>query len=214
MYFDDVMLNEKIVAIIRGVDAKKTIQAVQSLYDGGVRLAEITFNQSRPETFCETAQVIEAVARAFEWKMLIGAGTVVSVDLVELVAKAKGRFIITPNVNLDVISRALDRSLVPMPGAMTPTEIMTAHDAGCPFIKLFPAVNLGTDYVKNVRAPLSHVRLLAVGGIDTKNILDYFAAGCVGAGIGSSLVNSKLVDSGNFEQITKNARDLVQLAKK
>jgi 2-dehydro-3-deoxyphosphogluconate aldolase/(4S)-4-hydroxy-2-oxoglutarate aldolase len=214
MLFNDVVLNERIVAIIRGVDAAKTVKAVQALYDGGIRIAEITFNQSRPETFEETAEVIRVVAETFDGKMIIGAGTVVSTRLVDMVAASKGKFIITPNINLGVIQRAHDRGLVPIPGAMTPSEIMTAYDAGSPFIKLFPAVDLGINYVKNVRAPLSHVPLLAVGGIDEKNVSDFLAAGCVGVGVGGALVNGKLTESGNFDQITRNARNFVQLVKK
>lgn len=213
MLFNDVMLNEKIVAILRGVDAKNTVKAVQALYDGGVRMAEITFNQSRPESFTETAEIIRVVAETFRGKMLIGAGTVVSARLVDMVADAKGCFIISPNVNLDVIQQAHQRDIVPIPGAMTPSEIMAAYDADSPFIKLFPASDLGVDYVKNVRAPLSHVPLLAVGGIDTKNVLDFLATGCVGVGVGGAIVNAKLTESGNFDQITENARNFVRLVK-
>lgn len=100
-----------------------------------------------------------------------------------------------------------------MPGAMTPTEIMTAHYAGADFVKLFPTGNLGADYVKAVRAPISHIKLLAVGGINEKNIADYLKVGMCGAGVGGNLANKKWIDNGEYGKITETARMLVEAVK-
>ena len=99
-----------------------------------------------------------------------------------------------------------------MPGAMTPTEIEYAHECGAEYVKLFPAANLGTDYVKAVRAPLSHIKLLAVGGVSEKNFADFLKAGMCGAGVGGNLANRKWIEAGEFGKITGVARQLVEIA--
>ena len=103
--------------------------------------------------------------------------------------------------------------MVSMPGAMTPTEIVTAHDAGAEFVKLFPAADLGAGYVKAVRAPLSHIKLLAVGGVSEKNFADFLKAGVVGAGVGGNLANRTWIENGEFDKITEVARQLVEIAR-
>jgi len=103
--------------------------------------------------------------------------------------------------------------MVSIPGVLTPTEVMIAHRAGADFVKLFPAGNLGPSYVKAVKAPISHVDMLVVGGIDEKNIADFLAAGAAGAGIGGNLVNKKWVEAGEYEKITEIARQLVAAVK-
>lgn len=200
----------KLIAIVRGVESEKCLRVAQALYDGGIRLMEITYDQKHPENWEQTARAIGAVAEAFDGRMYVGAGTVTNTELVELTAKHGGRFIISPDVNADVIRRTRELGMVSMPGALTPTEVMTAHAAGANFVKLFPAGNLGAGYLKAVRAPISHVELLVVGGIDEKNIGAFLAAGAAGAGIGGSLVNTARVENGEFDKITESARLLVK----
>ena len=113
----------------------------------------------------------------------------------------------------EVIRRTRELGMVSLPGAMTPTEVMTAHRAGADFVKLFPASNLGTAYVKAVRAPISHVKLLAVGGINEDNVADFLHAGMVGAGVGGNLANKKWIEAGEFEKITETARKLLDAVK-
>lgn len=200
----------KLIAIVRGVESEKCLRVAQALYDGGIRLMEITYDQKHPENWEQTARAIGAVAEAFDGRMYVGAGTVTNTELVELTAKHGGRFIISPDVNADVIRRTRELGMVSMPGALTPTEVMTAHAAGANFVKLFPAGNLGAGYLKAVKAPISHVELLVVGGIDEKNIGAFLAAGAAGAGIGGSLVNTARVENGEFDKITESARLLVK----
>ena len=205
----EAVRKHKLIAIIRGVRPEQCVKVAQALYDGGIRLMEITYDQRRPESWPETAAAIGAVAKEFEGRMYAGAGTVTCTELVELTHKAGGRFIISPDVNEEVIGLARRLGMVSMPGAMTPTEILTAHRAGADVVKLFPAGDLGPGYLKAVKAPLSHVELLAVGGINENNIADYLAAGPVGAGIGGNLVNRDRVKAGQYETITQVARQLV-----
>ena len=201
--------DNKLIAIVRGVESEKCIKIAQALYDGGFRLMEITYDQKHPEVWEDTARTIGEVAKAFAGKMYIGAGTVTCTELAELTHKYGGQFIISPDTNEDVIRRTCELGMVSIPGALTPTEVMVAHRAGADFVKLFPAGNFGTGYVKAVKAPLSHINMLVVGGIDEKNVASFLAVGASGAGIGGNLVNLEWVKNGQYEKITEVAQALV-----
>lgn len=200
---------EKVIAIIRGADADQCVKVAHALYEGGIRLMEITYNQKDPASFRVTANTIHTLAKEFEGRMLIGAGTVTTSELVDLTADAGGKFIISPDCYPDVIRRTLERNMVSIPGALTPTEIMTAHRCGADFVKLFPVAQLGIPYVKAVTAPISHVKLLAVGGVNETNIADYLSAGLRGAGIGGNLANKKWIEDGEYHRITETAQNIV-----
>ena len=204
---------EKIIAIVRGADPEQCLKVAEALYAGGIRLMEITYNQKDPASFQTTADTIAAVAKAYEGRMLVGAGTVTTPELVEMTAKAGGRYVISPDCNPDVIRRSRELGLVSMPGALTPTEVLTAHRAGADFVKLFPVGNLGVGYVKAVMAPISHVKLLAVGGVNEKNVTDFLKAGMVGAGIGGNLANKQWIENGEYHKITETASALVAAVK-
>lgn len=145
--------------------------------------------------------------------MYIGAGTVLSERQVELTATAGGKFIISPDANQSVIRKTRELGLVSMPGALTPSEIQAAHLAGADFVKLFPITNLGIGYVKAVSAPLSHIKFLAVGGVDDTNMRDYLKAGVCGFGIGSNIVDKKLIEREDWSAITALARRYVEAVK-
>lgn len=203
----------KVIAIVRGVAEDKLIPLAQALYDGGIRLIELTFSADGSVSDAQTAERIGALAKRFEGEMLVGAGTVLTEQQVALVSQAGGVFAISPNTDEDVILACNTHGIVSIPGALTPTEIAAAHKAGADFVKLFPVSDLGPKYVKAVRAPLSHIRLLAVGGIDETNIADYLQVGACGAGVGGNLVNRKWVETGEFEKITQVAKQLVAAVK-
>ena len=200
---------EKVIAIVRGVGPEQCMKVADALYAGGIRLMEVTYDQSAPASFQATADAITAIGKAYEGRMLVGAGTVTTVELVELTARAGGKYIISPDVNVDVIRRTRELGMVSLPGAMTPSEVMTAHHAGADFVKLFPASAMGTSYVKAIRAPISHVKLLAVGGINEDNVADFLRAGMVGAGVGGNLANKKWIEAGEFHKITEAAQKLL-----
>ena len=204
---------EKIIAIVRGVGPEQCMKVADALYAGGIRLMEITYNQKDPASFQATADAISAITKAYEGRMFVGAGTVTTPELVELTAKAGGKFIISPDTNADVIRRTRELDMVSMPGALTPTEIMTAHRAGADSVKLFPAGDLGPNYVKAVRAPISHVKMTAVGGINEKNMADFLKAGVCGFGIGGNLANKAWIEAGEFDKITETARAMVAVVK-
>ena len=200
---------EKIVVIVRGDEKEKLIPLAEAMYEGGIRLLEITYDATGKTPDEETAANIEMLAKHFEGRMYIGAGTVIRPNQVELTAKAGGKFIISPDTNKAIIEKTRELGLVSMPGALTPTEIADAARFGADFVKLFPVNAFGTEYVKAVKAPLSHVKLLAVGGVDEKNIADYAKAGACGFGIGSNIVNKKLIEEGAFDKITELAKEFL-----
>jgi len=192
---------EKIVVIVRGVEREQLIPLAQAMYDGGIRLLEITYDAKGKVSDEQTARNIAMLSEYFEDKIRIGAGTVLTEKQVELTARAGGGFIISPDAYSAVIERTRELGLVSMPGCLTPTEVQQAHRHGADFIKLFPITNLGIDYVKAISAPLSHIKFLAVGGIDDSNMLSYYQAGVSGFGIGSNIVNKKMLEQKDFDGI-------------
>ena len=203
----DLVLQTKVVAIIRGLDSGYE-GLVQALYDGGIRAVEVTFNQKDPALWCKTTDAIRQIKDLMGDKMTVGAGTVTSVELAELAYEAGAQFIVSPDTDPDVIRRTKELGMVSMPGALTPSEIKQAHKAGADFVKVFPVGNLGSSYIKAVRGPLNHIRLLAVGGVSEKNAADFIAAGCVGIGAGGNLVNKEWIAKGEFHKIQEVARQL------
>lgn len=196
----------KIITIVRGVEAKKLIPLTEAMYEGGIRLLEITYSADGSTSDEETAKNIEMISNHFKGRMLIGAGTVITEKQVELTKKAGGQFIISPDTYENVIKKTRELDMVSMPGALTPSEIQNAYRYGADFVKLFPITNMGVEYVKAVKAPLSHIKLLAVGGINEDNMADYLKAGVFGFGIGSNIVNKKLIDADNYPAITELAK--------
>lgn len=209
-YIISKVLEHKAIAIVRGASTDDCIKVADALYEGGIRFMEITFNQKSPDSFSDTAKAISAVAKKYEGKMLIGAGTVTTPELVEIAAEAGAKYIISPDTNVDVIKKTRELGLVSMPGAFTPSEVLEAHRAGADFVKLFPVGNLGPSYVKALCAPISHVKMLAVGGVNENNAADFINAGCYGVGIGGNLANKKWIEAGEFDKITEVARKLVE----
>jgi len=197
---------EKVITIVRGVESEKLIPLAEAMYDGGIRLLEITYSANGSVSDEDTAKNIEMLSNHFGDRMFIGAGTVITEKQVELTKKAGGKFIISPDTCEAVIKKTRELDMVSMPGALTPTEIQNAHRYGADFVKLFPITNMGVEYVKAVKAPLSHIKLLAVGGINENNMSDYLKAGVCGFGIGSNIVNKKLIDSDDYSAITELAK--------
>ena len=196
----------KIITIVRGVESDKLIPLAQAMYNGGIRLLEVTYSADKSVSDEETAKNIEKLANYFEGKMFIGAGTVICEKQVELTKKAGGSFIISPDTFEAVIKKTREMEMVSMPGALTPSEIQAAYRYGADFVKLFPVTSFGAEYVKAVKAPFSHIKMLAVGGIDENNMSEYLKAGISGFGVGSNIVNKKLIDADDFAAIEELAR--------
>ena len=197
---------EKIIVIIRNVQKDKLIKLCEALYDGGIRLVECTYEASGKISDEENAANIEILVNHFGNKMTVGAGTVLTERQVELTKKAGGKFVISPDTNPDIIKKTKELGLVSIPGAFTPTEICAASRFGADFVKVFPVGAIGCNYIKDVKAPLSNVKLLAVGGVDENNMQSFFDAGASGIGIGSAIINKRMIEDGDFEAITTLAK--------
>ena len=204
------VLEHKIIAIVRGVAPDSMIKIANALYEGGVRLVEVTFNQKDPSTWFQTAEAIRTIREEMGDKMLVGAGTVTSPELVQMAADAGAMYIISPDTDVEVIKKTRELGLVSMPGAYTATEAKQAHVAGADFVKLFPCIEGAPAYVKALSAPFNHIKFLAVGGVNADNAATFLQHGAVGLGVGSCLVNKKWVDAGQFELITAEAKKFVE----
>lgn len=207
------VLDKKIVAIVRGVYGEDCVKLAQALYDGGIELLEVTFDQSKLEALGRTSDTIHELVVRLGDKMAFGAGTVTSLEMLELAKNAGAQFIVSPDTNEEVIKATVASGMVSMPGALTPTEILNAHRYGADFVKVFPTSSLGTAYIKAVRGPINHVRLLAVGGVNEKNIGEFIKAGVDGAGVGGNLVNKEWIARGEFDKITALAKEFVENAR-
>ncbi len=201
------VLKSKIIAIVRGMPGEHIQNLAEALLAGGIDLVEVTFDQARPETWVETAQAIRRLSVHTQGRVLPGAGTVLSQEQLKLARDAGARYIITPNTNPGLIGAVKSAGLACFPGALTPTEIVAARDAGADAVKVFPAGQLGPGYLKAIRAPLSHIPLMAVGGVTERNAGDFLSAGCVGLGVGGNLVNQGWIAQGQWENITALARE-------
>ena len=206
----EAVKREKLIVIVRGVERERLIPLAEAMYEGGIRLLEITFSQDGSTPDIETADRIRMLAEAMKGRMYIGAGTVTSPEQVDLVKEAGGLFIISPDTYDEVIKRTRELELVSMPGAFTPSEAMAAHRAGADFVKLFPLGELGASYLKAVKAPLSGINFLAVGGVDLDSIPSLLKAGASGFGLGSNIVKSSLVKEGKYAELTELARAYVR----
>lgn len=204
---------KKIVAIVRGLPVETVLNVTKALYDGGIRFVEVTFNQSSSTCLEDTGNAIRAICEHYT-DLHVGAGTVISEEQLMTAYNAGAKYIISPNMDTELIRKTKELGLLSMPGAMTASEIVTAYKAGADFVKLFPTDNLGAGYIKAVRAPLSHIPMLAVGGVNDENMADFYKAGACGFGIGGNIVNKKLVESGDFAGLTALARRYVAAAER
>ena len=196
------ILDHKIVAILRGMPPKEIINIAGALYDGGIRILEITLNSEA------ALSLIEQLSHTFKDRLLIGAGTVLNTTDATNAIDAGAAFLISPSLDTAVIKATKDAGLVSIPGAYTATEILTAHNNGADIVKIFPAPDAA--YIKNIMAPLNHIRLMPTGGVDAGNINAFAAAGGVAFGIGSALVNSKaIVDENYLAALSDKAKKLI-----
>ena len=189
----------KVMAVVRISARERAVEIVEGLLAGGVDVMEISYNSD------DATDHIRYIARNYP-DMLVGAGTVTSPELVQMAADAGAMYIISPDTDIDVIKKTRELGLVSMPGVFPPSEACDAVDFGADFVKLFPVTNMGSSYVKAIKAPLSHIKFLAVGGIDETNIQEYLDAGVSGFGIGSNITNKKMIDNNDWAGLTALAK--------
>ena len=202
---------KKVIAIVRGQAPEVMKELAGAMLEGGVDLIEVTFPQSNPDGWKDTAQSIRLLNSAFEGRIMAGAGTVLNEEQLHMACDAGARYIITPNTDEKLIAEIRRLGLVALPGALTPSEIVKAYNAGADAVKVFPVDSFGPAYIKAVKAPLSHIPLMAVGGVTEKNAAEYLRAGCMGIGVGGNLVNREWIANGEFEKITALAQEYMKI---
>lgn len=203
----------KIIVIVRGVERKKLVSLCEAMYRGGIRIVECTYDATGKISDEEISENIKSLVENFGDKMVIGAGTVLTKKQVALTKAVGGKFIISPDTNPKIIKYTKRQGLVSIPGALTPSEIALSARAGADFVKVFPVNLFGPDYIKTIKAPLSHIKLLAVNGITAENMNEYLSAGAVGVGVGGGIADKKLIAENDFEGITIAAQKYCEEAK-
>ena len=198
-----LLTNPGIIAVVRARNAEQVVPLSEALLAGGVIAIEITL--TTPNAF---AAIREARAR-FANRALIGVGTVLDAAACRAALDAGAEFVVTPICRTEFVSlvHAADRPI--MLGAFSPTEAQLAHEAGADFIKVFPADTLGPGYIKALRAPLPHLRIVPTGGVELHNVRDFLQAGCAALGVGSALVSAQLLQAADWQELTRRASAFV-----
>jgi 2-dehydro-3-deoxyphosphogluconate aldolase / (4S)-4-hydroxy-2-oxoglutarate aldolase len=192
-----------VVAVVRLESAAALSRLVEALAAGGVRAIEVTM------TVPGAIDSIRHLASSVADDILLGAGTVLDPDTARRAIDAGARFVVAPVFRPAVIAACHAADVPAMPGCYTPTEILDAWDAGADIVKVFPANGLGPSFLKDVKAPLPHVKLMPTGGVSIENAGDWLRAGAVAVGVGSALVDPRLVAAGDFAAITDRATRIV-----
>lgn len=196
----DFVFRSGIVAIIRASDASDFLAVARALYEGGVPAVEVTM------TTAGALQAIEQGTGELPSDVCIGVGSVLDAESARAAILAGARFVVCPTFKNETVTLCHRYGVPVFPGAYTPTEVLTAWEAGVDAVKVFPASVGGPDYIKALKAPLPQIRLLPTGGVDLGNAGAFVRAGADALGVGSALVSQSLLDDGDFAAITDRAR--------
>jgi 2-dehydro-3-deoxyphosphogluconate aldolase/(4S)-4-hydroxy-2-oxoglutarate aldolase len=195
-----LILETGVVAIMRAKSSDQLLKAAEAVLSGGVKAIEVTM------TTPDALDVIQRAISQFGKEVLFGVGSVLDPETARAAILAGAQFVVCPTLKVETIEICKRYSIPVMPGAYTPTEILTAWEAGANVVKVFPASVGGPAYIKAIKGPLPQVSLAAVGGVNVENAADFFRAGVDVVGVGGELVNQKLLDARDFEEIIKRAR--------
>ena len=194
-----------IIPVVRASTIDEAMRAVQAICAGGIPVVEITM------TVPNAMSVIREVAQQYEGKVLLGAGTVTTAEQAESCIRAGAEFLVSPGLATSVLSVAQSSAKLAIPGALTPTELMNAHDHGARLVKIFPCGNVGgAKYLRSLKAPFPNASLIPTGGVNAANAGEFIAAGAFALGVGADLVDTAALRAGNLEKITSGARELAQ----
>ena len=197
-----------VIPVVRADSAEEAHACVNALLAGGISLIEVTM------TVPDVVELIAKLSGEVAADVLIGAGTVLNAESARDCIRAGAKFIISPATNFDVIQYCNESEVVVMPGALTPTEVVNAWDAGADFIKVFPAGAMGgASYLKSLKAPLPDIRLIPTGGVTQATAPDFIKAGASAVGVGADLVDLKAIREGRAESITENARKYLEIVR-
>lgn len=197
----------KLLIIYRGLRSEDCLKFSQELMDAGVRLFEVTTNSP------DATEAIRLLRTELGGEVLVGAGTVIDTDQVDLVADAGASYIVSPNTNIEVIRRTKDLGLVSVPGAFTPSEIMTAWQAGADMVKIFPINVVGARYVSQLGGPMNEIPLMATGGVQLEMVSELMQAGCASIGISVQILGKDLLESEDWNALRDKAAEWINAAK-
>jgi 2-dehydro-3-deoxyphosphogluconate aldolase/(4S)-4-hydroxy-2-oxoglutarate aldolase len=200
-----LLTNPGIIAVVRTNGPEQVLPICEALLAGGVLAIEITLTVPR---------ALEAIRKASQQfgRAVIGVGTVLDAESCGAAIAAGAEFVVSPITKLEILKAAHAANRPVMLGAYTPTEAQAAHEAGADFIKIFPADKLGPAYIRALRAPLPHLRVVPTGGVDLETAADFLKAGCVALGVGSSLLTSEILRTANWPELTRLAKAFVEIA--
>src|ERR1051325_8094616 len=194
-----------IIPVVRASSAAEAIQVVEAIRAGGVSLLEITM------TVPGAVQVIETLVKKFGDSAIVGAGTVLDAQTANACIDAGAKFMVSPALNLETIAFCGKHDIAVMPGALTPTEIVTAWNAGADFVKVFPCGAMGgASYIKSLKAPLPQIELVPTGGVTLTTAASFIQAGAAAIGVGADLVDVKAIRAGHPETVTAAGRGYVE----
>ena len=192
------------VAVIRMTDAEKLARVVEAVREGGVTAVEITM------TVPGALDQIAMLHRELGDSIQLGVGSVLTPEVAHQAIDAGASYVVSPVFKREIIAAAHERGVPAMPGCFTPTEALTATEAGADVIKIFPADVVGMPFFKGVLAPMPHLKLMPTGGVSLTNAGDWIRAGAVAVGVGSALLDNKAIAEGRYDQLTENARRLIE----
>lgn len=202
----DLFRKNKIVAIIRGATSSNILPLANALKAGGINMIEITMETPK------ALDALETVSAMSSSEFFVGAGTVLDPETARAAIVAGAKFIFSPTVNKETIKMTKRYGAISIPGAYTPSEIVTAYESGADLVKVFPAITLGPSFFKQLLGPLPQIPLIATGGIDENNAGDFLQAGALSIGVGSALVDTRLtLDENYLRLLTSNAERYTKL---
>ena len=201
------ILETGIVAVIRADDGSRLVDVAEALRAGGVTAMEITF------TVPGAARILEQVQAKLGDRITLGAGTVLDPATARIAMLSGAKFIVSPHTDREVIELCRQYSVPVMPGALTPTEVVTAWRAGADIVKVFPSDLTGPSYLKALHGPLPQIRLMPTGGVGLSNARDYIRAGAVALGVGGSLVSASRIATSDFDAIQAEAKQLIDVVR-
>lgn len=203
MDMKEVFRKSKLLVIMRNVPLEKTIEYAQAVMDGGVNCFEVALNSK------DALIQISKLREHFGEQALIGAGTAITVELAKSAIGAGAQFLLTPSTHEDVLSYCANEDILFLPGVLTPSDVATCLRYGFSTLKLFPAGSMQKNYIKSLKGPFEETEYVAIGGVDTNNIQDFFKQGYLAVGLGSNLVSKEMVALGNWEEVKKTVAALV-----
>lgn len=203
------MVDIGIVPVVRTTSAEAAIKAIEAIYSGGIRSAEITM------TVPGAIKALEKVADQFGDKIVLGAGTVLDPETARICMLAGAQFFVTPSLKTSTIEMANRYSKVICPGALTPTEVLTAWEAGADIVKVFPCGNVGgPKYIKALKGPFPHIEMVPTGGVNIETAGEFLKAGACAVAVGGELVDAKLIKEGKYDEIEARARQYLAVIQK